>query len=147
MWMLERRERKYQLGTSNPATSLFFGGLTFAGTYAFLWYTTARSPELAFSATATVMACLAIFLIVKEFSYRRERNGNNAIVNDEIRRCEKMLVAEQGNISYCERLSELYERTGDIKTAAAYLERANKLCPSAVNSWRLKELNEKLSGK
>ncbi len=144
MWMLERRERTYHLGSVNPAMGLFWGALTFTGMFSLMWYTTARSPALALASAALANAALAAFLILKERSYRRERDENTSLLRDEILRCELMLRRELDNPVWCEKLSDLHEQSGNIRAAAEYCKRACEIAPTRENLWRRDELKSRL---
>jgi|GEM_PF-1431940 len=144
MWMLERRERTYRLGSVNPAMGLFWGALVFIAMFSFMWHVTARTPALALASSTIAAAALTAFLILKERSYRRERKESDALLRDEIRRCELMSQREHDTPVWHEKLSDLHEKAGDLHAAAECAKRACALAPTPENLWRLKELEERL---
>ena len=142
VWVLERGEKTYHLGANYSRPIFLWSSLVFIITYLgnFVILNLARG---AFWPLQFCLLCaLAVFGWYKEKGYKEQVLQEEQRVLEEINSLEKGLADDPVNTSYHERLSELYERRGEMQKAEEHAEAAARMDPTEKNKWRVKTLKE-----
>lgn len=142
VWVLERREKTYNLG-ANYSRSVFLWSsfvfiLTYLGNLTVLTIARGAFWPLQFC----LFCALGIFGLYKEKGYRAQAFQEERRVLEEIKLLENGLAGDPSNASYHERLSELYETRKNPGKAEEHAEAASRLDPTEKHRWRLKTLRE-----
>ena len=141
-WVLERGEKKYRLGANYGRPIFLWASFMFIFSYLgniVVFYTT-RGVFLPLQ--FTLLTGLLAFGWLKEKGYKEQILLEEQRVLEEISRLEKGLADDPANASYHERLSELYERRGDMPKAELHAKAACGLDQTEMNKWRVKILRQ-----
>ncbi len=141
-WVMERGEKKYHLGANYSRPIFLWASLIFIFSYIgniVVFYTSQRAFM---PLQISLFAALLVFAALKEKSYKAQILIEEQKVLEEINQLEKGLTNDPSNSSYHERLSELYERSGNMPEAELHAKTAHDMDPTERNKWRVKTLRQ-----
>jgi len=141
-WVLERGEKTYHLGANYSRPIFLWTSLVFVITYLGNFVILNGARGAFWPLQFCLLGALGGFGWFKEKGYKEQVLQEEQRVLEEINSLEKGLVDDPSNGSYHERLSELYERRGELSEAEWHAEAAAKMDPTEKNKWRVKTLRE-----
>jgi hypothetical protein len=146
-WTLERRWKKYLLGEKYSGDTFIWASCLFVVSYIGNIVVYFVMPRVFVYLQLLILAGACVFMMLKEKTYKAEAGRAHGRILDEIAGLQKGLGSDPSN-SFChERLSELFEKLGDMEAAAASAKAAAGLDPTEKNKWRLETLRQGIRGK
>jgi len=142
VWILERREKKYRLGSVSFTDALLAGSFFLIAVYISNIVVLVRWPRAAVLYEVALVTGLAGFMFYKESYYKAQRALRLHRLRAEVRLLDFHLAKDPANASYHERLSELHETLGNKDLALENARLAAKIEPTVGHSWRVKQLEE-----
>jgi len=146
-WALERRWKKYLLGETYSGHTFIWTSLIFIFSYLGNIVASFVFPRAFVYLQLLMLAAACIFIMIKERGYKAEAGLLKQGLADEIAGLREVLKRDPSNTACHERLSELFESTGDMEAAAAHAEKAAGLDPTEKNKWRLETLRREAEEK
>ncbi|OIO05070.1 MAG: hypothetical protein COX65_00880 [Elusimicrobia bacterium CG_4_10_14_0_2_um_filter_56_8] len=146
VWILERKEKRYGQGSISFTDAFVVGSFVIILVYLSNIVVLIAWTRYAFLYDLGLITCLAAFIAYRETAYKARAARKKRRLRAEARLLERYIKKDPSNTAYLERLSEVYEKTGEFKKALAAARLAAKLDPAVKNTWRVKQLEEETSG-
>lgn len=142
VWVIERREKKYGLGTVQFSDAFLAGSVTLVFVYLANTLVFALWPLSALRFNVFLVTALAGFCLYKESAYQLDARKIRHRLRAEIRLVNIYISKDPSNTAYYGRLCDIYAKLGEKGNALEAARMACKLEPTARNRLRVEQLEE-----